>query len=1096
MDNRTIFTKTAKGLGESIGKTKALSRDARKVIIEINGVAAFNDLLAKLDHFSEEKLTAILAKLKADDYVREFNPPPITGDDESRLPVEAKLDDALTALTMGAFLRELEPSTQETQGPDSSKDDPLFARTEIDTRQDAGSVVPNEAKAKGKKSADAASRQKSEARAKKDAADKAKNVADAKAKEDAALIARQKIETQLSKDAEQQKRREAEEKKDAVELAHREEEARIEKDRQKEADDRAWHKFEAKAKQEAEALALQKAKAKAEQEFEEKQQREAEEDTRERARLVAEEKARQVAQEKEKKERQEAEELARKLAKAQKEKEAEDKAWQKFEAKAKKEAEEKAQRETEKLIEVLARQAMEEQARKEIAETEKAAAEELARQEAQLKEKKEAEDALQRELEKIAEEFARIARDEQVRKELAEEQKKVDEALAIREMQQREEKDARELAQREAEKIAEALKRQKTEARLKKEAEDKARRELEAKNKKEAAESARQKIQEEKERAEIARRQAEEKEKQDADALAREQAEQQREADEKARREAQEQSMKEAAEAQVELDAEHALQIGLTLAANAAEEQRARDEVERQARLLAEAQAKQEQDMEQQKAAKDIADKVEEEIARGKISEAANAAELAAQKAQEQARVNAIAREKEQARQEAAALSRERIEERNRKKIEQKRQREAERKLRRHVADMAPVNGGNLYGASRSWGMSLLGICFLVIVALLAWSQLTSFDEKIAQFEKAGSEQLQQKVKIDQLHFSFLPQPHWQLEGVAIGEQGQIKVPQVNAILDLGALSEDTPTFKSIEFQSPVLNEEGLSWLLFGRSQKQSIRINHISASSAKFSTPHINLGDFEVEAEIGAGNSWKKMTLQSTNKEMNIELQPKGEQVQIKLNAKTLAVPFGSSLKFSTFSAEGILERSAVSLSQFYGVIYDGTLTGNARLSWDKNWLLKGDVKAKQIDVAKWLPELFQNGELEGSGKFTMQAREIGKLFASQRMNGNFLARNGTIQGVDLVKQLQGGDNTGTSSFNDLAGWFSYDTGRIKLGNVKLTAGLVSAIGNADVDSNQEINGHFSVDLETPVRKAHVDLVVSGHLGKPHFDSTSTGSR
>ncbi|MDO9191718.1 MAG: hypothetical protein Q7U12_02355, partial [Undibacterium sp.] len=60
----------------------------------------------------------------------------------------------------------------------------------------------------------------------------------------------------------------------------------------------------------------------------------------------------------------------------------------------------------------------------------------------------------------------------------------------------------------------------------------------------------------------------------------------------------------------------------------------------------------------------------------------------------------------------------------------------------------------------------------------------------------------------------------------------------------------------------------------------------------------------------------------------------------------------------------------------------------------------------------------------------------------------------------------------------------------------VKLTAGLVSAIGNADVDSNQEINGRFAVDLATPVRKAHVDLVVSGHLKKPHFDSTSTSSR
>lgn len=1053
MDNRTIFTKTAKGLGESIGKTKALSRDARKVIIEVNGVASFEDLYTKLGNFSEEKLTDMLAKLKADDYIREFNRPPVTGEDETQRPVTAKLDDALTALTMGAFLRELEPPSQQaqqTQHLDGRKEEAQLFKTETDNEPDVNSRAHADLATIEKKSSDAQAHQKAEARI----------------------------------------------KKDAEEFLRRQEDARKEKARkEKDAEDKAWRKFEAKAKADADALVRQTAEALAEQVALEKRQREAKLGEQERERMAAEEHTKKVVEEKireeaelkEIKEKKEAQEFVQKLAEAKKEREAEDKAWRKFEAKAKKEAEDKARLEAEKIVEVLARQAMEDQAIKEREEIEKE----------------------------------------------AETKRKEAEVLAQKEAQLREKMAAEENVRREAEQLAEVLRLQKAEARQKKEAQEKTRRDLEIKNRKEAIELARQKAQVKKDAEELARREAQAKIKEQADALARLKAEQQKELEEQNRRQAEERHLQEIAEklrfavqAQAEqdaaeqaqqhaleleqrrlqemarLDAEKKLELKLALEARARAkakaqaEQRDQEEVARQARLLAEIKTKQESDKQDQAAAQDIADKVAEEFAREKISEAASATELAAQQIQEQARLNAITRENEKARQEAAALSREKIDERNRQKIEQKRKREAERKAKRHIEEIVPLTNRNSYGNSRSWGMSILGLCFVVVVALFAWAQLSNFDEKIAQFEKVASAQLQQKVKLDKLHFAFFPQPQWQLEGVVIGDQGQIKVPQINAVLDLGELSGDGLVFKVLEFQSPVLNQEGLSWLLFGRAQKRDMRVDRVIASNATFDTPHINVGLFDVEAAIGVSGAWEKMTLQFSGKDMNMDLLAKDGQVQIKLNAKTLAVPFGATLNLGTFSAEGVVERNAVNLSKFYGVVYDGILTGNARLTWDKYWVLKGDVRVKQIDMAKWQPELFESGEAEGNGKFIMQARETSKLFATQRLNGHFMMHGGTIRGVDLVKQLQGADNAGTSSFNELTGWFSYEAGRIKFGNVILSAGLVSANGHVDVAVNQDIDGRFAVNLDTPARNAQVDLVVSGSLKKPRFDSTTLSSR
>ncbi len=72
MDNSTIFTKTAKGVSEAVGKTKFLSRDLRKVLKEIDGTATVGALQTKLGSMAEDKLFKLLDELVTGDYVREF----------------------------------------------------------------------------------------------------------------------------------------------------------------------------------------------------------------------------------------------------------------------------------------------------------------------------------------------------------------------------------------------------------------------------------------------------------------------------------------------------------------------------------------------------------------------------------------------------------------------------------------------------------------------------------------------------------------------------------------------------------------------------------------------------------------------------------------------------------------------------------------------------------------------------------------------------------------------------------------------------------------------------------------------------------------
>jgi hypothetical protein len=1219
MDNRTIFTKTAKGLGESIGKTKGLSRESRKVIIEVNGVASFNDLLEKLDHFSESKLTEILIKLKDGDYIREFNPPPVAGEDQNPASVMPKIDDALTALTMGAFLKELAPVAQNKSSLDFTDGQTLFAKTEIDVKQtrvsefeadtearkksddallqktgesrisiEGDQKKQREAETKIKKETDDVARKLEKKKKEKEAEDKAWAKFEAKAKAEEEARAQQKVEEDALKSiAELQERETALELAALDRIAIEEQErktqeaaaiqAELEKakqeateaskklaaaQRQKEADDKERRRFEENAKKEAEEklqhelekiaeeFARQEIEQQAKFEQEEKRreevkrkadlkaQQEAEEKARLEAQKVTEELARQAIErlaleqqakrEQEEKQREEAEEKQRQEAKLKAELQAQHKAEEEARIEAQKVAEELTRQ-------AIERQALEQQAKLEQEEKQRKEAEEKQRQEeklnAELQAQQEAEEKTRLEAQKVAEELtrqaierqaleqqAKLEQEEKQRKEAEEKQLQEAQRQAQLQAQQQAEEEAQiaekklalELLRREAEQVAALLKNQKIEMQQKKETEEKKKRELELKKSEEAAERARLQVQseiEEKARDEKIQREADERMKtQDAD-LAKLNSEQElapsqttedanfldsqaMSTDEDILSLAIEQSTSLVGVQQTSLDAQRDRSLAKAMFDAAGAAQNADEQIERQARLRQENQGQQVLDLEAKRAADDIADRLEE-IANEKISEAANAQELADHQALEAARLSEIAREKENARQAAVALTQKRREERILAKLEQKKQREAERNARRNIPEAAPASSGNFYDTSRGWGISLIGIGLVVFLVLFAWTQLSSFDEKRIFFEKAAAQQFQQPVKIKKLGFDLLPQPHWQFEEVEIGTLGQIKIPQISAPVDFSALFNDAVMFNSAEFQSPVLSEEGLRWVVFGQGQKQGFGVTRVSAKDAKVESGNLDLGAFDLDARIGANKAWQTINLVSSNKETTIELRLKDEVVNVKINSKAFLIPFGSSLTLGSFSAEGEISPNGLLLSKFYGVNFEGILTGSARLMWDKEWTFKGDVKAKQIVGSNLLPELFEDGQLEGEAKFQMQAREANKLFSNLRVNGTFVMHNGTIRGVDMVKLLQGNDIFGTSSFKQSSGVFSYEAGKTRVRNLKLAAGLVSANGYVDVNQSQEMEGRFGIDLTTPVRDIHTDLVISGSLKKPRFSST-----
>lgn len=1039
MDNYTIFTKTAKGLGETLGKTKNLSREQRKILKEIDGKASLGDLIQQIG-MDEPKLQAAIAKLLADDYIREFgsSAPPearAASDTVFGLTMPAKIEAANSQLTIGDFFRAMEQ--------------PQSAGASLDFRNLA-------------------------------------QADDSAAKLSLENVAAQVEQTRRAIEEEAQRitRQAQQQAADAARLQAEEQTRRA-------AEEQARLAAEAKAAREAELArqeAAEQARLKAEEQA--RQEMRAAEEARARAKKAAEEQARR-----------EAEEAARRQAEAQAREQAERQARERAEEQARQAAEERARKEAQEHARIAAEQAALE-VRRAAEEAARREAEERARQEAAQRERQAAEEAARRE----AEEQARLQALEAAR--IAAEARALEEAQAA---QERARKEAEEQARRDAEDL------------VRRQAEEEARRQAEEQAKKEAQEQARIKAREAARRVaeELAKREAEAQAKAEAERLARERAEEEARlaAEERARREAEEQARKlaeeeaqRAAEEQRRLLAEEQAQLAAQeqarleeerarraaeALAKKAEQERARQEAEEAARLKAEEKARQKAEEKARKEAEAQAKQQAREQARREAEEkarqeAAQKAQLAAEaKAKKAAEQEARRAAKEQERQAAAEAARLKSEEAARLKAEQAAEKQAQREARDAEKAAAAQNGASLIMLPANFGkLARLGVLALVVMVALGVGLLhvVPFNGRLAQLEKAATAQFRQPVKIGSLNFALLPMPQWRLQQVSIGNEAQITVREVDVRVSPGSLFSDAMQFKAVTLVSPVVNDEGLGWLLFGQTQNPAWQSASLTATDLQLRSQHVQLPAFTAFAQLGEDGGWRKLVLDATERPIRLDLQRADDTVGFELTASELVLPFGGTHAFDTFNASGKVTPDAIEVSKFTAVLYDGTVSGNGMLSWRDGWSLKGEAQARQIALSKLLPALVQSGAMDSSFRYMMQADAAGKLFTSPQAKGNFVIGNGMLVGVDLASLVMGQAGSGRSAFNEMAGDFSLAGDKIQASRLRLSAGLLSATGDAVSDDSGKVEGRFAVDLRTASRQAHATLNLSGTLASPRF--------
>ena len=1138
MDRQTVFTKTAKGLMEATGKTSVLSRDMRTLLQEIDGKAAVGAVHAKLVKVPEDKLLAALQALVKNGFIQEFKQtaPAAPKPKVTEVDIDLDLDFTMAIPTLAELNKRAEEEAR--QKAQAEAEAAAQVKAEAETRAKA------EAQAKARAAAEAAAaraRAEAESRAKAEALEKARREAEAKrmAHEEAERKAKEETERKAKEEAERKAKEEAERK--AKEEAERKAKEDAERKAKEDAERKAKEEAERKAKEDAERKAKEEAERRAREEFE-RERKEAEESARReadelRAKLDEERKERELAErnakeqaERERKEieekaRREADELRAKLEEERKEREQAERNAKEQAERERKQAEEKAQREADEL---RAKLDEERRAREEAERNAKEQEERRAREDAERQSKEEADRARAQELER-----ERIEAEEKARGEAEEQARKDEDERAKAREQERVEAEAR--ASREAEQ-AEHRAREDAERQEKKKSE----REQAERERSEAAEKARREIEEQARKDEAERASLLERERAEAEAQARREAESQevREAEERSRKDeedkagaaAEKQSQHEATaqdrapavskpgrslddlvRIEVDFDALSAATPVVkpkdaTPSASADDkmlmevEEKARAEAAEKARSEAEQQARKQAEDEAKRAEEEAALKQETERSPGRASALGLPDPREHVKAETQMRAqNAETErhfadmEKELDAERATAAGHEPPSESPRDARRRERD-EAKERTRAAASALATETDTKVeaqstpYRTPVNWGRpAALGLFLLLVLGLVS-IHFVSFDGYIPQFEKVVGGHLQQPVKIKALRLSLVPQPHWRMDGVAIGSEGQLSVEKVKAIAELGSMFSDKKVFKSIELESPVLGEDGLLGLLFGKPSGQDFKVASVLVTNGKLISKSIILPVLDAKIAIDDNGLWKQIALETPDRKTSLLLKPDSEGASIEIETNVFSLPIDPSFLLENFSAKGVIRRSELRFTELKGAIYGGFLSGTASLKWGADWSLGGTIDVRSMEPGRFAPALLEEGKLEGKGVYAMRAKSYDELFSVPRLEGSFTIQKGTVIGVDLGRLLQGGGVGGKTAFGELTGSFLREAGKTQFRQIRLGAGPVLASGSADIDTAKRLSGRFAVEIKSAVAQARVNLTVSGTSREPRF--------
>lgn len=391
-------------------------------------------------------------------------------------------------------------------------------------------------------------------------------------------------------------------------------------------------------------------------------------------------------------------------------------------------------------------------------------------------------------------------------------------------------------------------------------------------------------------------------------------------------------------------------------------------------------------------------------------------------------------------------------------------------------------------------GLSAL-ISLLIILPFLIPTQ-----SYLRETEHVASEKLGVPVTIASGHWLLLPSPRIVVDDITVGKLQELKVAQIVVIPTLSSLFSATKVI-DLKVSKPIIKQAALAITSdFINKQPEvsgdatAINIQHVTVDELQLDWPDMKLPLVNLDVSFTNTNTLASATLKAVDGTFKADVTPKGEEHLILIAAEKWILPVGLPLLIDKAKFEMHLKGSRLEIPNIDVALYGGKLTGNADISWEKNWLMNGKLKVENVSVKEPTSlvskSVYLSGRLFSHGNFSSSAKDAAALADNIHADFKFSVNKGVLHGLDLVKVasllIKQGHSGGETEFDEFSGLLNMAGKQYNLRDLKISSGLLAGTGQVKIKANKELDGVAEIKLKHSVSLVAIPLEVSGSVSNP----------
>lgn len=406
------------------------------------------------------------------------------------------------------------------------------------------------------------------------------------------------------------------------------------------------------------------------------------------------------------------------------------------------------------------------------------------------------------------------------------------------------------------------------------------------------------------------------------------------------------------------------------------------------------------------------------------------------------------------------------------------------------------VGGTDRKGPPSSLARRLAVGSLLLVVLLVGLFFFYPYSRHLPHMEQLASELLGQPVRIASVSPSIFPEPSIALEGLRVGEGGQLDVATVKLIPRVLTLLSERTVMREVRIERAGLNivflpelskRQGINWA------SRWLKVERISVIDSSLLLLDGSIGDLNGTLDINEDGALTRLSLARTDGGLKLQGSIESGVWNVGLTALGWRTPGQPSLLLDVLEATGTLNSQRLQFDKLDVKLYGGYAVGSLSVGLVSPASVEGEMTTSRLAVADLLkvfaPTLLLTGDLSAAIAIRGEGDTLEGLRRTLRASGKLGVQRGQIERVDLVQAVRiprpDGVRGGSTRFDELEGDVVADASGLSLTGATMSSGLVGAQGDIRL-ADGLISGLLDVSLRGSATTVRAPVSIEGKYGDP----------